>query len=246
MLGDDHLGAAAHGVQPVAELLGVGDGGRERDQRDRLREVDDHLLPDGAAEPVGEVVDLVHHHVAEAVQGLRTGVEHVAQHLGGHHDHGCVAVDAVVTGEQADLGGAVALDQVGVLLVGQRLDRRGVEALAAALQGQVDGELADDGLAGAGGSRDQHAGSRFQRLAGFYLEGVEREVVELLEAVQRTGLLLCAAAGGRVGLGGAHLFGGQGAAPGVTGVVLMVHLSLRLPARTDIDHTVLPATSGRL
>ena len=36
-----------------------------------------------------------------------------------------------VAGQQTDLGGAVAADQVGVLLVGQRLDRGGVEALAA-------------------------------------------------------------------------------------------------------------------
>ena len=31
------------------------------------RQMDDHLLPHRAAEPVGEVVHLVHHHVAEAV-----------------------------------------------------------------------------------------------------------------------------------------------------------------------------------
>ena len=94
-------------------------------------QVDDHLLPDRAAEPVGEVVHLVHHHVRQAVQGRRAGVEHVAQHLGGHHHHRRVAVDRVVAGQQADLVGAVPRDQVVVLLVGQRLDRRGVEALAA-------------------------------------------------------------------------------------------------------------------
>ena len=46
---------------------------------------------------------------------------------------GRVAVDGVVAGEQPDPVGAVPGDQVVVLLVGQRLDRRGVEALAALL-----------------------------------------------------------------------------------------------------------------
>ena len=132
VLADHHGRLAAHGDQPVGELLGVGHGRRQRHQRDALRQVDDDLFPDRAAEPVGQVVHLVHHHVAETVQGGRTGVEHVAQHLGGHHHHGRVAVDRVVAGQQADLGRAVALGQVVELLVGQRLDRRGVEALAPA------------------------------------------------------------------------------------------------------------------
>ena len=123
VLGDDHLGVAADRVQPVAELLGVGDRGRQRHQPHRLGQVDDHLLPDGAAEPVGEVVHLVHDHVAEPGQGAGARVEHVAQHLGRHDDDRGLAVDAVVAGEQADLVRAVPLDQVGVLLVGQRLDR---------------------------------------------------------------------------------------------------------------------------
>ncbi len=245
VLGDDHPGAAADGVQPVAELLGVGHGRGERDQGDGLGEVDDDLLPDRAAEAVGEVVDLVHDHVAEAVEGAGARVEHVAEHLGGHHHHRGVAVDAVVAGEQADLGGAVALDQVAVLLVRQRLDRGGVEALPPAPQGQVDGEFADDGLAGSGGSGDQDALARLQGAAGLQLEVVQREVVQLLEAVQGGGLLLGPAAGGREGLGGAQLpvVGGLGLRgvhrrPGVVGVIS--HLSERLPAGTDIDSTVFP------
>jgi hypothetical protein len=60
---------------------------------------------------------------------------------------GALAVDAVVAGEQADASAVVAADEVGVLLVGQRLDRRGVEALAALGQRQVHGVLADHRLA---------------------------------------------------------------------------------------------------
>ena len=90
----------------------------------------------------------------------RVGVDHVPQHLGGHHHHRRLGVDAGVAGQQADVGRAVPADQVGVLLVRQRLDRGGVERLAAPLQGQPDRELADDRLAGPGRRGDQHARSR--------------------------------------------------------------------------------------
>jgi hypothetical protein len=92
--------------------------------------VDDHFLPDGAAGAVGEVMHLVEDHVAEVAQRWRPRVQHVAEHLGGHHHDRRVAVDRVVPGQQADGAGVVAPDKVAVLLVGQRLDRRGVEALA--------------------------------------------------------------------------------------------------------------------
>ncbi len=197
-LGDDHLRVAAHRVEPVAELLGVGDGRGERDERHRLGKVDDHLFPHGAAEAVGEVVHLVHDHVPQAPQGLGARVEHVAEDLGGHDDHGRVGVDAVVAGEQADLVGPVALDEVGVLLVGQRLDRRGVEALAALCEGEVDGELADDGLARARRRGDEHALARLQGPACLDLERVQFEVVERAEGVERGGLLGGPAPGRRV------------------------------------------------
>ena len=66
-------GVAAHGDQPVAELLGVGHRRRQADQRDVLGQLDDDLLPDRAAEPVGQVVHLVHDDVAEPVQRALTG-----------------------------------------------------------------------------------------------------------------------------------------------------------------------------
>ncbi len=66
-------------------------------------------------------------------------------------------------------------DQVVVLLVGQRLDRRGVEALAALRQRQVHRELADHRLARAGRGADQHAAALLQRLARLVLERVQLE-----------------------------------------------------------------------
>lgn len=65
----------------------------------------------------------------------------------------------------------------------------------------MDGELADDRLAGAGGSGDQHALARFESLTGLDLEGVETEVVHLAEVRERGGLLGCPQAGCRVPLG---------------------------------------------
>ena len=126
-LGDDDGHVAANLPQPLAELFGVGHRRRQRDDEDVLGQVDDHLFPDSTPEAVGEVVDLVHDDVTEARQGGRTGIHHVAQHLGRHDDDGSLAVDGGVPGEQPDVGGAVAPTEIGVLLVGQGLDRRRVE-----------------------------------------------------------------------------------------------------------------------
>ena len=146
--------------------------------------MDDDLLPYRTAKSVREVVDLIHDHEAEPVQVARAGVEHIAQDLGGHdHDVGA-RVDGGVTGEQPHRPGAVARDQVQVLLIAQRLDGGGVEGLEPAGQPQVDGELAHDGLAGAGGRRHEDALAVLQGPAGAHLEVVEGEVVAGREARQ--------------------------------------------------------------
>ncbi len=96
---DDDLGLAAHGLQPLAELLGVGHRRRQGGERHGFGKVDDHLLPGGAPERVGEVVHLVHDDVPEAVESPRARVEHVAQHLGRHDHDRRLAVDGVVAGQ---------------------------------------------------------------------------------------------------------------------------------------------------
>ena len=185
----DNLGAAADLVQPFAELLGVAHRRGQRHHPDRFGQVDDYFLPHRAARPVRQVVHLVEHDVAEAGQRRRPGVQHVAEHLGGHHHHRRVAVDAVVPGEQAHRAAVVAAHQVGVLLVRQGLDRRGVEALAALRQRQVHGILADHGLARAGGRGHEHAAARAERVARLDLEVIEVEVVERAEASEFRGRL---------------------------------------------------------
>ena len=65
---DDRLGLAPHGLHPGRDLLGVRDGRRQRDDRDLGREMDDHLLPHRAPGGILQVVDLVEHGVAQAVE----------------------------------------------------------------------------------------------------------------------------------------------------------------------------------
>jgi hypothetical protein len=63
LFGHDHLCIAADRLQPVTELLSVRHRRAERHHPHMLRKVDDDLLPDGSAEPVGEKVHFVHHDV---------------------------------------------------------------------------------------------------------------------------------------------------------------------------------------
>ena len=204
VLVDDHRGAAADLGQPVAELLRIADRRGQRHQPHGFRQVDDHLFPDRAAEPVGEIVHLVEHDIAERGQRRRARVQHVAQDLGGHHDHRRLAVNAVIAGEQADAVRGVAADQVRVLLVGQGLDRGGVEALPALGQSQVHGELTDHRLARSRRRGEQDPVTGVQRPAGADLEIVELEVIESPERGELRPVLGLAPAGGGITVRGAH------------------------------------------
>ena len=184
VLGQDDGRVPADLVEPGAELLGVAHGRGQGDHLHPVRELDEDLLPHRAAEAVGEVVDLVHDDEREPVEGARAGVDHVPQDLGRHDDDRCLAVDRGVTGEEADVPGAVAGEQVAVLLVRQRLDGRGVERLLPAGEGEVDCELPDDGLPRTGRRGDQHPAAGLQGLAGLDLETVELEVEGRCEAGQ--------------------------------------------------------------
>ncbi len=156
VLVDHHRRIAPHGLDPATELLGVADRRRQADHPHLVGQMQDHLLPHRTTHPVGEEMHLVHDHEGKSLQRRRIGVEHVAQHFGGHHHHGRVGVHRHVAGQQPDPVAAVARRQVGVLLVAQRFERRGVEAFAPGRQRQVHGEFADHRLAGSGRCADQH------------------------------------------------------------------------------------------
>jgi hypothetical protein len=176
---DDRLGGSPHGRDPVGQLLGVRHGGRQAHQPHLGRQVDDDLLPHRAPVGVLEVVHLVEDDVLQPPQGRRRGVDHVAQDLGGHHHRGGLAVDGVVAGEQPDVGGAVASDQVAVLLVRQRLDGRRVEGLAAGGEGVGHGVLRNHCLARPGGGRHQHRRAGVEGGDGPPLKVVQLERVRL-------------------------------------------------------------------
>ena len=182
MLLDDRRGRPAHCLDPGGHLLGVRHRGGQADELDRRVEVDDHLLPDGAAVPVLQVVHLVEHDRPQPLEGGRGGVDHVAEHLGRHHHDRCVAVDGVVTGEQTHPVRAVHGGEVGVFLVRERLQRRRVEGLAARGEGTFDGVLGDDGLARAGRRGDEHVLPRVEGVECPLLERVEGKPPARLEA----------------------------------------------------------------
>ena len=153
---DHDARVAAEGGDPVAELLGVGDRRGERHDAHGRRQVDQDLLPDGASVRVLQVMDLVHHDREQPRERRRAFVEHVAKHLGRHDDDRRLGVDRVVPGQQPHRAGAVLVDEVAELLVRERLQRGRVEGLASTVQGSLDREFRDDGLARAGRRGDEH------------------------------------------------------------------------------------------
>ena len=161
-----------------AELVGVVHGGGQADEVDLGRREDQHLLPDTAAVGVLNEVHLIEDDRVQARKEIRARQEHVAQHLGGHHHHGGVGAHRGVTGEKADVFLAVGGDELAVLLVRERLERRGVEGLAARPQGPVDAVGGHERLArpGRGGDQDR-------------VVGVDRRECVALEVVGRKGKL---------------------------------------------------------
>ena len=172
---DHHRGVAPHRLNPAAELLGVAHCRRQADQPHVVGQVQNHLFPHGTAHPVGQEVHLVHHDVGKPMQRSESAYSMLRSTSVVITTTSALAVDRLVAGQQSDALRPVAAHQVGVLLVAQRLDRCGVEALSARRQREVHGELAHHGLARAGRRAHQHAVALLQRLAGAALEGVERE-----------------------------------------------------------------------
>ena len=89
---DHHRGVATDGLDPAAELFGVTHRRRQADQAHVVGQMQDYFLPHRTAHPVGEEVHLVHHHIRKSPQRRRIRIQHVAQHLGGHHHHRGVGI----------------------------------------------------------------------------------------------------------------------------------------------------------
>ncbi len=195
VLTDHDTGVPAHGHQPVGELLRVAYRRGQRHQTNTLGKMNDHFFPHGPPLAVGEIVDLVHDDEGETIEAGRLRVEHVPEDLGGHDDHRRIRVTGGVAGQEADRAASVTGDEVGVLLVRQCFDRRGVEATLASRKREVSRELTDDRLAGASRSGNQDAFTRFECVAGRTLKRIEAEWIPAREIGQ------CAGGGLRQGLG---------------------------------------------
>ena len=183
----DDIGGTAHRLDPGRQLRRVGHRGRQTHQSHRSRQMDDDLLPHGTPVGVLQVVHLVEDHPAETVESARSGVDHVAEHLGGHHHDRRIAVDRGVAGEETDPAGAVDLHEVVELLVGERLDRGGVERPGRRGERHLDGMLGDDRLARSGRSAHQHRASPVDRRDRLPLEIVEFEGSGLAAHTMRLG-----------------------------------------------------------
>ena len=173
---------AAHGAQPAAEFVGVVHRGRQADEANLGRAQDEDLLPDAAPVGVLNEVDLVEHHRVQALEEVGSGQQHVAQHFGGHDDDRRPRPQRGVTGEEPDVLLAVGGDELPVLLVRQRLERRRVERLAVGRQGPVDGIRRDQRLA-----RPVGADTRTECPASSASEGL---VLEFVEGERQVGLEL--------------------------------------------------------
>jgi len=101
--------------------------------------------------------------------------------LGGHHHDRSLPVRAQITGHQADLIGTELLAEIAQFLVGEGLQRRGVEHLLAVGQGPVDGVFAHKGFAGPRGSADHHRMPLVEGIDRLVLKGIERKRKELLK-----------------------------------------------------------------
>ena len=158
---------------PVGQLAVVPDRGRQPDQLDVRRRLDDDLLPDRAAREVVDVVDLVEDHVAHVAEPVGVLVDHVAEDLGRHHHDRSRVVDVVLAGHQADRFLAMDLLEVAELLVAERFQRRRVDNLNALREGPEDGVLGDHRLAARGGRTDENARAGVELVDRLLLEGVQ-------------------------------------------------------------------------
>src|SRR5207248_6913895 len=179
---EDRLHASAVLGHPLRDLAVVADRGRQSDELDGARRLDDDLLPHRAAREVVEVVDLVQDHVAHQVEAAGIFVDQVAEDLGRHPYYRGVVVDRVLAGDEPHGGIAVRAHEVVVLLVAERFERGRVQDLGPLLEGAEDGVLGDDGLAARGGRADEHASApTVELLDRRALEGVEAKRQSRLE-----------------------------------------------------------------
>ena len=148
---------------PAGNLGSVRNGGREANQLDVRRTIQDCLFPSRAPVRVGKEVDLVKDHHGGVAERLRAPQHHVAEDFGGHHKDVTRGILGDIAGQQAN-GIPVRRPPVVELLVRKRLDWRRVDRPHALASRKFNAELGNHRLARARRRSNQHRPIRTQRL----------------------------------------------------------------------------------
>src|SRR5579885_1115591 len=155
-------------ADPLGKVWRVADSGGEANKLDVSGRADDGLFPDGAALNIAKVVQFVENDKADIGQfGWDiTGIfellhpalfqQHIAIDFGGHDDNRRAAALDNIARHQADGLVAIQVAQVAILLIGERLERRGIDDALAALLRQPDREFGHQRLARPGRRGHQH------------------------------------------------------------------------------------------
>ena len=120
-------------------------------------------------------MDLVEDDGVQALEQIRAGQQHVAEHLGGHHHHGRPRAQRGVAGEQPDVIAAVGGRQLRVLLDSGAGWEVWCSRPATGAERQMDTEGGHERLARSGGCRDEHGVAGLEGFQGLDLEVVEGE-----------------------------------------------------------------------
>ncbi|CAB4547618.1 unannotated protein [freshwater metagenome] len=123
----------------------------------------------------------IHNHKPEIhqIQGVR--IDHIAQNLSGHHHDVRSGVGVVISSQNSNSRFAVSFAEFLILLITQRLYRRGVKHLLFFGQSKVNCELTDHGLSSTGRSRNQYTVSQRQSATSFFLEFIQWEFEKFYE-----------------------------------------------------------------
>ena len=162
----DQRGFATDGFNPLGKILDIGDRCGKTDYLHILRQVDDDFFPYRTSETVGEIMHFIENHITKRFKRYGMLIQHIAQHFGGHDHNVRFGIDRCVSGQQSNLIRAVLGNQIMILLIAQRLDRRGIESFDVPCLCQIDGEIRCNRLARAGRRRYEHIIPGLQCLVG--------------------------------------------------------------------------------
>jgi len=167
--------AVASTTNPLGELEVVRECSGEHNEPNMLWKLHNDFLPNVASLSIVHVMDLIKDDPLNILKIVVVDEAELLQHLSGHDHAGSVSVDSDVASDNTHI--FILLLEIPELLVGQRLDRSGVDGLCHVLKGQGDRVLSDNSLTCRSVGSNEDVGSLFHSEHGSLLEGVEFERV---------------------------------------------------------------------